>query len=115
MGKIFGLKLVLIVFFASIIVLLIGGCDSDDAKRPTRYQMKCNAYDVVVEVVDADTLNTAINGEKIEMHRAASTNGTKYTGKGAVVQASVWNKGSEWALFIDRGGAIYCKVTKTTR
>jgi membrane-bound inhibitor of C-type lysozyme len=91
---------------------VLAGC-GDDAPSfiSEKIALKCGSYDVAIETVDADTINTAINGEKIEMHREITASGAKYTGDGAVVSASMWNKGEDWTLIIS-GRSISCKPLK---
>jgi membrane-bound inhibitor of C-type lysozyme len=95
--------------------LVLAGCDCDcdcgEPRRPNKYSLKCGSYDVAIEIADADTLKTAINGEKITMNRAISANGAKYQGKGAAISAGLRNKGGDWSLEIG-GRAASCKSLK---
>ncbi|MDR1027006.1 MAG: MliC family protein [Rickettsiales bacterium] len=96
---------------ALVASVFLAACESPK-KEPERFQLKCGKYAVAVEVADADTLNTAVNGEKIQMFSAVSASGAKYEGKGAVVKASLWNKGANWSLIINNGRMIDCKSLK---
>jgi membrane-bound inhibitor of C-type lysozyme len=97
---------------AVLAAVLLGGCDSTPPPQAEtqKIALKCGNYDVAIEVADADTLNTAINGEKITMYRAISASGAKYDGKGAAVSASLWNKGENWSLIVNNGSTISCKT-----
>ena len=92
-------------------MVLLAACDSPK-KEPERFSLKCGKYSVAVEIVDKDKLNAAINGEKIQMFSAISASGAKYDGRGAVVKASLWNKGRNWSLIINNGRMIECKSLK---
>jgi membrane-bound inhibitor of C-type lysozyme len=91
--------------------LILAGCDGGKPIEHKKYALKCGSYDVAIETVDADTLKTAINGEKITMNRAVSASGAKYQGKGAAISAGLWNKDGDWSLEIG-GRAVSCKPLK---
>jgi hypothetical protein len=98
---------------AFIGLLVLFGCSDEntpDNKKITQISLKCGLYDVVVEPLqgDTDTIQTAINGEKIRMNRATDASGNKFEGRGAVAKVSILNKGDKWSLSIDNGGYIYC-------
>lgn len=88
---------------------LTAGCGEKTPPTPKKIALKCGNYDVAIEMVDKDTLKTAINGEKIEMFRAISASGAKYDGRGAATSVSLWNKGEKWSLLLNNGRPIECK------
>jgi membrane-bound inhibitor of C-type lysozyme len=91
-------------------LLALAACDeAPPVKILEQTALKCGNYDVAIEMVDRDTLNTAINGEKIRMNSAVSASGARYEGKGAAVSVALWNKGQNWMLIINDGAAIDCK------
>jgi hypothetical protein len=99
------------ILFVGLLSLL--GCGDENApatKEQKRISLKCGLYDVVVEPVrgDADKIQTAINGEKIQMNKAANGSGSKFEGRGAVAKVSILNKAGKWSLSIDGGNYIYC-------
>ncbi|MDR2770110.1 MAG: MliC family protein [Rickettsiales bacterium] len=101
---------------ACMIAILAAGlaaCDEapqpEQAKEPERVALKCGKYDVAIEISDADTLNAAVNGEKITMSAAVSADGAKYEGKGRAASATLWSKGKNWSLSINGGGLTDCK------
>ena len=102
------------IILAACLLPVLFGCDcGDEGSRETeKTALKCGIYDVKIEIVGKDFLKTSINGEKIEMRHAVSADGAKYEGKGAVVSAALWNKGTNWMLLLDDGRPIDCKVLK---
>ena len=97
----------LLIFFAFLSVL--AGCDSGGDSSSKTFTLKCGSYDVAIKILDADTLQTAVNGEKITMNRANYASEMHlYKGRGAVVSVSLWNKGQNWSLDIDNGRRINC-------
>lgn len=92
-------------------LLALAACDSAPESPEIRetFALKCGGYDVVIEVVSGDTLNTTLNGEKIRMNRAISASGAKYEGKGAAVLAAMWSKGDNWTLHINDEVVHDCK------
>ena len=101
-------------------LLVLFGCNDENSsenKKITQIYLKCGLYDVVVEPLqgDSDAIQTAINGEKIRMNRAANASGNKFEGRGAVAKVSILNKNDRWSLSIDNGGYIYCSRVKNRK
>lgn len=83
----------------------LAACDKYDA------EMTCGNYDVEIKMSkNGEVLDARISGAPATMKLGVSASGARYLGRANDVDVALWNKGSEWTLYVDDGTAIPCNV-----
>jgi len=88
--------------FALIAAAALAAChESDDF-------MKCGDFEVKTEVQE-NALAATINGDRVVLPQTISASGVRYEGILNDAKVILWNKGSDWTLYINDGDPIECK------
>ena len=94
----FYMKKIMIAVFG---MLALGACD----KNPG--EMQCGAYRVSLTFAD-DVATAVINGDTVELTRAVSASGEKYSGVLNDTDVAIWGHAGEWVLLLNDDAPIVC-------
>lgn len=95
------MKKVLPVFLGLII---LSACEN---KKTIELDCGGNAVSINMSE-DGENLSTVINGENIDFHIAISASGARYVGQMNGTEVALWNKGTDWTLYLDENTPIMC-------
>lgn len=90
------------ILFPLIAALVLVGCNQSDDT------MKCGAYDVKIEQHE-NSITATLNGDSVELMQAIAASGVRYVGILNDTEVMLWNKGTDWTLFIDNDEPAECK------
>ncbi len=89
-----------------VLVLTLSACKHEENT------MVCGNYDVDIEMSESgDSITAVINGDEMTLDLAISASGARYVGELNDTIVTLWNKGSDWTMFLNDGEPIFC-VTK---
>ncbi|MDL2296037.1 MliC family protein [Lachnospiraceae bacterium OttesenSCG-928-E19] len=90
------------ILFSLIAAFVLVGCNqSDDA-------MKCGAYEVQIEQHE-NSITATLNGDSVELMQSVAASGVRYVGILNDTEVMLWNKGSDWTLFLNDEEPAPCK------
>lgn len=92
-------------FFATLLaVLALTACEKKDNV------VVCGDYEVAIEMNETgDQIHATINGDEMDLQQAISASGARYVGVLNDTIVTLWNKGSDWTLFLNDEEPIFCK------
>ena len=69
----------------------------------------CGDYEVEMTLSeDGEMLDAVINGDEMTLNLAISAFGARYVGELNETIVTLWNKGSDWTMFLNDGAPIMC-------
>lgn len=70
----------------------------------------CGEYEVAIEMNETgDKIHAVINGDEMDLDLAISASGARYVGILNDTTVTLWNKGSDWTMFLNDEEPIFCK------
>lgn len=89
-----------------VLVLTLSACKNEENT------MVCGNYNVDIEMSESgNSITAVINGDEMTLDLAISASGARYVGELNDAIVTLWNKGSDWTMFINDEEPIFC-VTK---
>lgn len=91
-----------IMTLGTVLLALTACADKKDVITCGDYEVELNMSE------DGEKLSAIINGDEMTLNLAISASGARYVGELNETVVTLWNKGSDWTMFLNDGEPIYC-------
>lgn len=72
-------------------------------------ELDCGGNNVAINMSeDGEHLSTVINGENVDFNIAVSASGVRYVAQMNNSEVTLWNKGTDWTLYLNEETPIMC-------
>lgn len=91
------------IIATSLLALSLVACSKENST------FICGAYQVDITMAeDGESITAVINGDEMTLNHAISASGVRYVGELNDTVVTLWNKGSDWTMYLNEEDGIKC-------